>query len=424
MALKNMECDIVIIGGGPAGLSAAKAASENGAKNIIVIERDRELGGILQQCIHNGFGLHLFKEELTGPTYAERCYELVKNDSNIHFLIDTMVIDIREKRTVIASSPKDGLLEIKAGAIILAMGCRERTRGAIRIAGSRPAGVFTAGAAQRMVNMEGVLPGKSAVILGSGDIGLIMARRLSLEGVEVKACLELMPFSNGLTRNIVQCLDDYEIPLYLSHTVAEICGKDRVEKIICTKVDERYNPVSGSEFEIECDTLLLSVGLIPENELSKKIGVPMHPLTQGPIVDQNRQTLIEGVFAAGNVLHVHDLADFASEEAMLAGAAAAKYVQKGAVDKKKVDVIAGNGIRTVVPQFLTLGTDEDKDIKLFLRAACPMDNVSLKVKSGGEEIAARPVRFARPSEMMTYVLKASDINKLKGELEVELVERK
>lgn len=420
-ALKNIDCDIVIIGGGPAGLFAAKAASENGAKSILVIERDRELGGILQQCIHNGFGLHLFKEELTGPTYAERCYDLVKDDCNITFMVDTMVIDIREGRTVIASSPKEGLLAIKAGAVILAMGCRERTRGAIRIAGSRPAGVFTAGAAQRMVNMEGVLPGKSAVILGSGDIGLIMARRLTLEGVDVKACLELMPFSNGLTRNIVQCLDDYGIPLYLSHTVSEVYGKDRVEKLICTKVDEKYNPVHGSEFEIECDTLLLSVGLIPENELSKKIGVPMHHLTQGPLVDQNRQTLIEGVFAAGNVLHVHDLADFASEEAMLAGAAAAGYVRKGAEYKRRVDVKPGSGIRTVVPQFLSVGKDSDRNIKLFMRAACPMDNVRLNVKSGGKEIASRSVRFARPSEMMTYVLKGSDMNKLEGELEIELV---
>ena len=317
----NQIYDVIIIGGGPAGLSAAYSAWENGAKKILIIERDRELGGILQQCIHNGFGLHHFKEELTGPGYAYRCIELIKDKPEIEALIDTMVLEILEDKTVIAVSPEKGLLQVQGKTIILTMGCRERTRGAIRIPGERPAGVFTAGAAQRMVNMEGFLPGKKIVILGSGDIGLIMARRMSLEGCKVEAVLEICPFSNGLTRNIVQCLEDYNIPLYLSHTIVKIHGHERVTGVTIAKVDEKMQPIAGTEFDIDCDTLLLSVGLIPENELSRGLNLEMHPLTSGPIVDQRRQTSMPGIFAAGNVVHVHDLVDFVSGEARKAGKA-------------------------------------------------------------------------------------------------------
>lgn len=423
MEIRTINTDVAIIGGGPAGLAAAKAASENGAQNIVVIERDRELGGILQQCIHNGFGLHLFGEELTGPAYAERCYQLIK-DKNINFLIDTMALSIMPDKTIVTSSPQDGISYIKAKAIVLAMGCRERTRGAIRIAGSRPAGVFTAGAAQRMVNMEGVLPGSSAVILGSGDIGLIMARRLSLEGVKVLACIELSPYSNGLTRNIVQCLNDYDIPLYLSHTISQIHGKERVTGITCTKVDENFAPVAGSEFDIDCDTVLLSVGLIPENELSKQLGLEMHPLTSGPIVDQNRQTQVPGVFAAGNVLHVHDLADFASEEAALAGKAAALYAQEKLEPAHKIiPVKAGTGLRTVVPQNISISEYCPGNIKLFIRASAPRDKVKLEIKSGGELLQTRPIAAARPSEMLTVAISEKDIPKIKDDIEVSLAER-
>ena len=319
--------DIIIVGGGPAGLSAAYSAWQNGAKEILVLERDREAGGILQQCIHNGFGLHHFKEELTGPGYAQRCYDLVKDKPEIKILVDTMVLNIGQDKTVTAVSPEHGLMKVKGKTIILTMGCRERTRGAIRIPGYRPAGVFTAGAAQRMVNMEGYLPGKKIVILGSGDIGLIMARRMTLEGCKVQAVLEICPFSNGLTRNMVQCLYDYDIPLYLSHTITAIHGKDRVSGITAAKVDDHMKPIPGTEFDIDCDTLLLSVGLIPENELSRGLGIAMHPLTNGPIVDQHRETSIPGIFAAGNVVHVHDLVDFVSEEAEIAGKYAALKAQ-------------------------------------------------------------------------------------------------
>lgn len=319
--------DIVIIGGGPAGLAAAVSARKSGIESILILERDKELGGILNQCIHNGFGLHTFQEELTGPEYAGRFIEQVE-ELQIEYKLHTMVMDIGSDKTVTAMNSTDGLFEIKAGAVILAMGCRERSRGALNIPGYRPAGIFSAGTAQRLVNMEGYLPGRKVVILGSGDIGLIMARRMTLEGAQVLAVAELMPYSGGLKRNIVQCLDDYGIPLKLSHTVVEIRGKERVEGITLAQVDEKGRPIPGTEEDYECDTLLLSVGLIPENELSVGMGVELSRVTSGPVVNESLETNIEGVFACGNVLHVHDLVDFVSEEAAAAGRCAARYVQE------------------------------------------------------------------------------------------------
>ena len=416
----NQIYDVIIIGGGPAGLSAAYSAWENGAKKILIIERDRELGGILQQCIHNGFGLHHFKEELTGPGYAYRCIELIKDKPEIEALIDTMVLEILEDKTVIAVSPEKGLLQVQGKTIILTMGCRERTRGAIRIPGERPAGVFTAGAAQRMVNMEGFLPGKKIVILGSGDIGLIMARRMSLEGCKVEAVLEICPFSNGLTRNIVQCLEDYNIPLYLSHTIVKIHGHERVTGVTIAKVDEKMQPIAGTEFDIDCDTSLLSVGLIPENELSRGLNLEMHPLTSGPIVDQRRQTSMPGIFAAGNVVHVHDLVDFVSEEAEIAGKFAA-LTALGKLDEELtvVNVEAGNGIRTCVPQKLSL-PQEGEAARLFMRVANPERKVKLEVKSGDTLIMSKILPVAKPSEMIALDLSAEKTKLIKGSLTVAL----
>ena len=317
--------DIVIIGGGPAGLAAAVSARENGIQDILILERDKELGGILNQCIHNGFGLHTFKEELTGPEYAGRFIKQV-TDLGIEYKLHTMVMDISSDKIVTAMNREEGLFEIQAGAVILAMGCRERSRGALNIPGYRPAGIYSAGTAQRLVNMEGYMPGREVVILGSGDIGLIMARRMTLEGAHVKVVAELMPYSGGLKRNIVQCLNDYDIPLKLSHTVVDIHGKERVTGITLAKVDEKGKPIPGTEEEYACDTLLLSCGLIPENELSRELGVKLNPVTSGPVVDESLETNVPGVFACGNVLHVHDLVDFVSEEADRAGTCAARYI--------------------------------------------------------------------------------------------------
>lgn len=318
--------DIVIIGGGPAGLAAAVSAKRGGISSILILERDRELGGILNQCIHNGFGLHTFKEELTGPEYAQRFIDQVE-ELGIGYRLNTMVMEISREKVITAVNREEGLFEIRAKAVILAMGCRERSRGALNIPGYRPAGIYSAGTAQRLVNMEGLMPGREVVILGSGDIGLIMARRMTLEGAKVKVVAELMPYSGGLKRNIVQCLDDYGIPLKLSHTVVDIKGKERVEGVTLAKVDQSGKPIPGTEEEYPCDTLLLSVGLIPENELSNGMGVEMNSATSGPVVNESLETNIEGVFACGNVLHVHDLVDFVSEEAAAAGKNAASYVK-------------------------------------------------------------------------------------------------
>ena len=392
-----MKYDLVVIGGGPGGLAAAIEAKKNGVDNILVIERDKELGGILQQCIHNGFGLHEFKEELTGPEYAQRFIEKLL-EMNIEYKLDTMVLDLTEDKKIHAINSKDGYMVIEAKAVILAMGCRERTRGAISIPGDRPSGVFTAGAAQRFINMEGYMVGKKVLILGSGDIGLIMARRLTLEGAEVQAVVELMPFSGGLTRNIVQCLDDYNIPLYLSHTVIDIVGKERVEKVVIAKVDENRKPIPGTEREYECDTLLLSVGLIPENDISRKTGLEIDRRTNGLIVNEMMETSASGIFACGNVVHVHDLVDFVSAEARKAGAAAAKYIKDEVKDGEYKEVINGKGITYTVPQKFR-GENIDKVLEIFMRVNNIYKNVKLEVKDEEKVLMSLNKQHLAPGEM-------------------------
>ena len=392
-----MKYDLVVIGGGPGGLAAAIEAKKNGIDNILVIERDKELGGILQQCIHNGFGLHEFKEELTGPEYAQRFIEKLL-EMNIEYKLDTMVLDLTEDKKIHAINSKDGYMVIEAKAVILAMGCRERTRGAISIPGDRPSGVFTAGAAQRFINMEGYMVGKKVLILGSGDIGLIMARRLTLEGAEVKAVVELMPFSGGLTRNIVQCLDDYNIPLYLSHTVIDVVGKDRLEKVVIAKVDENRKPIPGTEREYECDTLLLSVGLIPENDISRKTGLEIDRRTNGLIVNEMMETSAEGIFACGNVVHVHDLVDFVSAEARKAGAAAARYIKNEVKDGEYKEIINGKGITYTVPQKFR-GENIDKALEIFMRVNNIYKNVKLEVKDEEKVLMSLNKQHLAPGEM-------------------------
>ena len=388
--------DVIVIGGGPGGLAAAYAACEGGASSVLVIERDTEVGGILNQCIHNGFGLHYFREELTGPEYAGRFRDMLAGTC-AEVLTGTMVLELDKERHVRCISPELGYCEFSSGAIVLAMGCRERTRGAIAIPGDRPAGVLTAGTAQRYVNIEGYMPGKRIVILGSGDIGLIMARRMTLEGAKVLACVELCPYSNGLARNIVQCLEDYGIPLYLSHTITKIVGNGRVEKAVISRV-EGGKPVPGTEFEIECDTVLLSVGLIPENELTRQADIPLDPRTNGPVVYENMQTMCDGVFACGNVVHVHDLVDFVTAESMKAGAAAAEYALGNRTGGRTVSVVPGDGVNYTVPQKLR-PENASPTAEIFFRTNRPRGESVVEVRSGDSLIA----KFARarmaPGEM-------------------------
>ncbi len=398
--------DLVIIGGGPAGLAAAVAARKAGVENLLILERDSELGGILNQCIHNGFGLHTFKEELTGPEYAAR-FIAQAEELQIPYKLNTMVLDLAADKTVTAMNKTDGLFQLHPKAVILAMGCRERPRGALNIPGYRPAGIYTAGTAQRLVNMEGYLPGRKVVILGSGDIGLIMARRMTLEGAQVQVVAELMPYSGGLKRYIVQCLDDFGIPLKLSHTVVDIQGKERVEGITLARV-ENGKPVPGTEEHYDCDTLLLSCGLLPENELSRAAGVALSPITSGPLVNESLETSIPGVFAAGNVLHVHDLVDYVSEEAGAAGAQAAAYLQNGEQDAPAIPVHCENGVRYTVPATVRPACVGDT-VTIRFRVGGVFKNKKIAVYLGDTCIFSRKRPVLAPGEMETVRLKGADL---------------
>lgn len=414
---------IVVIGGGPAGLAAAIKAYDSGEKNVLIIERDDKLGGILNQCIHNGFGLTRFKESLTGPEYAYRfIIEAQKRD--IEIMTGTTVLSLsannenNEANEITAINPKDGVFTVSAKAVILAMGCRERSRGALNIPGSRPAGIFSAGAAQKFVNIKGYLPGKKVVILGSGDIGLIMARRMTLEGAKVQAVCEIMPYSSGLTRNIVQCLDDFGIPLYLSHTITKIEGKDRVTGVEVSAVDKDKKPIPGTEIRFDCDTVLFSVGLIPENELSKEAGIELSPRTKGAVVDQTRETSVSGIFACGNVLQVHDLVDFVSEEAEIAGQAAAEYSKNGSSEKRFVLTREGAEVSYVLPQKIDLNKAED--VAIYFRVRSTVAKAAVILKSGEQVIAEFKKPIVVPGEMQRVKLSASLFGDISGDITVEV----
>lgn len=393
-----INAQLVIVGGGPAGLAAANAAYKAGLRDILILERDRELGGILNQCIHSGFGLHYFSEELTGPEYAGRFIEMLKSTS-VKVMSDTMVLDISDDKLIHAINTTDGYVAIQAQAIVLAMGCRERTRGAISIPGARCSGIFTAGAAQRYVNIEGYMVGKRIVILGSGDIGLIMARRMTLEGAKVLACVELMPYSSGLNRNIVQCLNDFNIPLYLSHTVTDIQGRDRLERVVVSEVGPDRKPIPGTEMVFDCDTLLLSVGLIPENELTRNAGIEMDRRTNGPVVFENMQTSVPGIFACGNVVHVHDLVDFVTAESEKAGRSAAEYILNGEKEVKTVlDLACGNHVTYTVPQHIRL-ENVTGNTEVSFRVNRSFDDSAIIVKAGDKQIAKFTRTHMAPGEM-------------------------
>lgn len=416
------QYDLVIAGGGPAGLAAAVSARDHGIESILVIERDKELGGILNQCIHNGFGLHTFKEELTGPEYASRFIDQAM-ERKIAYKLNTMVMDIASDETssekiVTAMNREDGMFEIHAKAVILAMGCRERSRGALNIPGYRPAGIFSAGTAQRLVNMEGYMPGREVVILGSGDIGLIMARRMTLEGAKVKVVAELMPYSGGLKRNIVQCLDDFNIPLKLSHTVIDIEGKERVEAVTIAEVGNDRKPIPGTEERYTCDTLLLSCGLIPENELSKGAGIKINPITSGPVVNDSLETNVEGIFACGNVLHVHDLVDYVSQEAAAAGKNAALYILNGAKkNAKSIEILPVDGVRYTVPEYIR-PEEMDDALTVRFRVGAVYKNCSIATYFDDQLISRKKRPVMSPGEMEQIILNKKklsefpDLNKI------------
>lgn len=406
-----MTYDVIVVGGGPAGLAAALEARKNGAEKVLILERNSELGGILNQCIHNGFGLHYFKEELTGPEYAGRFLEELSH-TDIEVMDGTMVLDISPDRTVHAMSRKLGYLRLQAEAVVLTMGCRERTRGAIAIPGTRPAGIFTAGAAQLYMNVEGYLVGKRVLILGSGDIGLIMARRMTLEGVKVLGCVELMPYSNGLNRNIVQCLDDYGIPLYLSHTITDIRGDKRVEQAVVSRVDENRRPVPGTEIVFDCDTILLSVGLIPENELSRQAGIEIDRRTNGPVVWENMETSVPGIFASGNVVHVHDLVDFVTAESQRAGRGAAEAVRNPRTGAEPFfQIESGEAVSYTVPQRVRQNR-AGKYVEIFFRTNQVFRDAEIQISSGGKVLAAFPREHMAPGEMEKIIFPKALFSKI------------
>ena len=410
--MNELYYDIAVIGAGPAGLAAAAAAKKEGAKKIVIIERDFRPGGILEQCIHTGFGLKYFGEELSGPEYAQRFIDVCQAEG-IEILLDTMVLNIEGKEHLIHAANRKGAVRIKAGAIILSMGCRERTRAQILIPGSRPAGIYTAGSAQRFCNVQNHIVGKEIVIVGSGDIGMIMARRMTLEGAKVKAVVEVMPYLAGLTRNRVQCLDDFGIPLYLGHTIVDIDGKLRVEKVTVAKVDEKKQLIPGTEFEIPCDTVLLSVGLIPENEVSKSAGVTLDPVTKGPIVDQTMMTEVPGIFACGNVVHVNDLVDNVSRESEVAGVSAARYVKRGVRKGISIPVKPAGLVRYMVPQSVEVGTVEDA-VSMYFRVLAPTENAIIRATCGGTVLMQKKKKFVTPGEIESIRIPADKLNALQG----------